>query len=71
MQKYRFRAWLKNINGISLMPSHFSNSFIDRAWVDGCFDLMHFGHANALRQVNPFELKAFFVYKFKIGQGNS
>ncbi|KAI8865288.1 Nucleotidylyl transferase, partial [Ramicandelaber brevisporus] len=21
-----------------------------RIWVDGCFDLMHFGHANALRQ---------------------
>lgn len=21
-----------------------------RAWVDGCFDMMHFGHANALRQ---------------------
>jgi ethanolamine-phosphate cytidylyltransferase len=19
-------------------------------WVDGCFDMMHFGHANALRQ---------------------
>src|SRR5689334_8760195 len=22
-----------------------------RVWVDGCFDLMHFGHANAFRQV--------------------
>lgn len=21
-----------------------------RIWFDGCFDLMHFGHANALRQ---------------------
>ena len=21
-----------------------------RIWVDGCFDMMHFGHANALRQ---------------------
>ena len=22
-----------------------------RVWVDGCFDMMHFGHANAMRQV--------------------
>ena len=21
-----------------------------RIWFDGCFDMMHFGHANALRQ---------------------
>lgn len=21
-----------------------------RIWVDGCFDMMHFGHSNALRQ---------------------
>ena len=21
-----------------------------RVWVDGCFDMVHFGHANALRQ---------------------
>jgi ethanolamine-phosphate cytidylyltransferase len=21
-----------------------------RIWVDGCFDVLHFGHANALRQ---------------------
>lgn len=20
-------------------------------WTDGCFDMMHYGHANALRQV--------------------
>lgn len=23
-----------------------------RVWVDGCFDMMHYGHANALRQVH-------------------
>ncbi|TPX60163.1 hypothetical protein PhCBS80983_g01969 [Powellomyces hirtus] len=25
-----------------------------RIWVDGCFDMMHFGHANALRQAKQF-----------------
>jgi len=25
-----------------------------RIWVDGCFDLMHYGHANALRQSPPW-----------------
>lgn len=23
---------------------------VRRIWVDGCFDMMHYGHANALRQ---------------------
>jgi phosphopantetheine adenylyltransferase len=27
---------------------------IDSVWVDGCFDMMHYGHANALRQVTFF-----------------
>ncbi|KAI8823557.1 uncharacterized protein EV422DRAFT_493933 [Fimicolochytrium jonesii] len=25
-----------------------------RIWVDGCFDMMHYGHANALRQAKQF-----------------
>lgn len=25
-------------------------------WTDGCFDMMHYGHANALRQVNYLRL---------------
>lgn len=30
-------------------------------WVDGCFDMMHYGHANALRQVR--QDMAFFIVK--------
>ena len=28
-----------------------SEKKIVKVWADGCFDMMHFGHANALRQV--------------------
>lgn len=31
-----------------------------RVWVDGCFDMMHYGHANALRQVRNM-LKLCFI----------
>ena len=33
-----------------------------RVWVDGCFDMMHYGHANALRQVRN-RLKLCFINK--------
>lgn len=33
-----------------LSSEHLMN-IIFRVWVDGCFDLMHHGHFNALRQV--------------------
>jgi hypothetical protein len=35
------------------MASSDSTSKPIRIWTDGCFDMMHFGHANALRQVRP------------------
>lgn len=30
-----------------------------RIWVDGCFDMMHFGHANALRQASKLGTELF------------
>lgn len=35
---------------------------IVKVWVDGCFDLMHYGHANALRQVSPKEYNLQFYF---------
>lgn len=32
------------------IPSQFMRGPRRRVWFDGCFDIMHFGHANALRQ---------------------
>lgn len=33
------------------LNSNSSTKKYKRVWVDGCFDMMHYGHANALRQV--------------------
>lgn len=36
---------------------------IVKIWTDGCFDMMHYGHANALRQVSfVFCLCSFFFF---------
>ena len=26
-----------------------------RVWCDGCYDMVHFGHANSLRQVENYQ----------------
>jgi glycerol-3-phosphate cytidylyltransferase-like family protein len=36
---------------VTTSPSLDGDKKIVRVWADGCFDMMHFGHANALRQV--------------------
>lgn len=36
----------------SLNSTSNTNKKYKRVWVDGCFDMMHYGHANALRQVS-------------------
>ena len=36
---------------VSEMSSSNDSRPLVKVWVDGCFDLMHYGHANALRQV--------------------
>ncbi|KAI0228125.1 Ethanolamine-phosphate cytidylyltransferase [Lamellibrachia satsuma] len=36
-------------SGYSTQP-HNKRRKAARVWVDGCFDMVHFGHANALRQ---------------------
>jgi bifunctional ADP-heptose synthase (sugar kinase/adenylyltransferase) len=36
---------------VTTSPSLDGEKKIVRVWADGCFDMMHFGHANALRQV--------------------
>lgn len=28
----------------------------ERIWCDGCYDMVHFGHANSLRQVDHLEM---------------
>ena len=37
-----------------------------RVWVDGCFDMMHYGHANALRQVIKTGVLLFLLSGFRL-----
>lgn len=39
-----------------------SNKRVARLWTDGCFDMMHFGHANALRQGKVWKMLMCFFF---------
>jgi len=44
-------SWPALISHHFLSFFHYHCPLLDsRVWVDGCFDMMHFGHANAIRQ---------------------
>ena len=40
---------IKRANNSSL----WLQKMVERIWCDGCYDMVHFGHANSLRQVGP------------------
>ena len=39
----------------------FAERMSERIWCDGCYDMVHFGHANSLRQVHQGNTDSLFL----------